>query len=77
MSVTQSFDTSSSMRRFTLNVLLSFAQFDRKLIGERVRAKITASRKKGMWMGGFVPLGYDVKDRKLAVNAWRNRSARR
>src|SRR5215510_8069900 len=68
VSVTQSFNTSSSMGRLTLNVLLSFAQFERELIGERVRDKIAASKRKGMWMGGTVPLGYDVKDRKLVVN---------
>src|SRR4051812_6554434 len=57
-----------SMGRLTLNILLSFAQFQREVIGERIRDKFAASRKKGMWMGGFVPLGYDVKDRKLVVN---------
>jgi hypothetical protein len=56
------------MGRLTLNILLSFAQFEREVIGERIRDKFAASRKKGMWMGGFVPLGYDVKDRKLVVN---------
>ncbi len=56
------------MGRLTLNVLLSFAQFEREVIGERVRDKIAASKKKGMWMGGQPPLGYDVKDRKLTVN---------
>ena len=56
------------MGRLTLNILLSFAQFERELIGERVRDKIAASKKKGMWMGGTVPLGYDVKERKLIVN---------
>src|SRR6476661_4773152 len=68
VSVTQQFNTTTSMGRLTLNVLLSFAQFERELIGERVRDKIAASKKKGMWMGGTVPLGYDVKDRKLVVN---------
>jgi DNA invertase Pin-like site-specific DNA recombinase len=68
VSVTQSFDTTTSMGRLTLNILLSFAQFEREVIGERIRDKFAASRKKGMWMGGFVPLGYDVKDRKLVVN---------
>ena len=67
-SVTQSFNTTTSMGRLTLNILLSFAQFEREVIGERIRDKFAASRKKGMWMGGFVPLGYDVKDRKLVVN---------
>ena len=64
----QSFNTTTSMGRLTLNILLSFAQFEREVIGERIRDKFAASRKKGMWMGGFVPLGYDVKDRKLVVN---------
>src|SRR4029077_17897675 len=68
VSVTQSFNTTTSMGRLTLNILLSFAQFEREVIGERIREKLAASRKKGMWMGGFVPLGYDVKDRKLVVN---------
>src|SRR5437660_5553650 len=56
------------MGRLTLNVLLSFAQFEREVTGERIRDKIAASKKKGMWMGGMPPLGYDVKDRKLVVN---------
>ena len=56
------------MGRLTLNILLSFAQFEREVIGERIRDKFAASRKKGMWMGGFVPLGYDVKNRKLVIN---------
>jgi len=68
VAVTQQFNTTTSMGRLTLNVLLSFAQFERELAGERIRDKFAASRKKGMWMGGFVPLGYDVKDRKLAIN---------
>src|SRR3954471_4497536 len=68
VSVTQQFNTSTSMGRLTLNMLLSFAQFEREVIGERIRDKFAASRAKGMWMGGFVPLGYDVKDRKLLVN---------
>jgi site-specific DNA recombinase len=68
VSVTQSFNTTTSMGRLTLNILLSFAQFEREVIGERIRDKFAASRKKGMWMGGFVPLGYDVKNRKLLVN---------
>lgn len=62
------FNTSTSMGRLTLNVLLSFAQFEREVTGERIRDKIAASKKKGMWMGGLVPLGYDIKDRKLVVN---------
>src|SRR4030095_2250403 len=68
VSLTQSFNTTTSMGRLTLNILLSFAQFEREVIGERVRDKFAASRKKGMWMGGFVPLGYDVRDRKLVIN---------
>src|SRR5262245_57800164 len=58
----------ASMGRLTLNILLSFAQFEREVIGERIRDKFAASRKKGMWMGGWAPLGYDIKDRKLLVN---------
>ncbi|MDY0039821.1 MAG: recombinase family protein, partial [Desulforhabdus sp.] len=65
VSVTQQFNTTSSMGRLTLNILLSFAQFEREVTGERIRDKIAASKKKGMWMGGFIPLGYDLKDRKL------------
>jgi site-specific DNA recombinase len=68
VSVTQAFNTTTSMGRLTLNVLLSFAQFEREVTGERIRDKIAASKKKGMWMGGVVPLGYEVKDRKLIVN---------
>ncbi|MDP2619263.1 MAG: recombinase family protein [Hyphomicrobiales bacterium] len=68
VSVTQAFNTTTSMGRLTLNMLLSFAQFEREVTGERIRDKIAASKKKGMWMGGFVPLGYDVVDRKLVVN---------
>jgi site-specific DNA recombinase len=68
VSVTQSFNTTTSMGRLTLNVLLSFAQFEREVIGERIRDKFAASRRKGMWMGGFVPMGYLVKDRKLVIN---------
>ena len=62
VSVTQSFNTTTSMGRLTLNILLSFAQFEREVTGERIRDKIAASRKKGMWMGGNPPLGYDVRD---------------
>jgi site-specific DNA recombinase len=69
VSITQSFNTTTSMGRLTLNVLLSFAQFEREVISERVRDKVAASKKKGMWMGGPVPLGYNVTDRKLIVNA--------
>jgi site-specific DNA recombinase len=68
VSVTQSFNTTTSMGRLTLNILLSFAQFEREVIGERIRDKFAASRKRGMWMGGYVPLGYDVRDRKLIIN---------
>lgn len=68
VSVTQSFNTKDSMGRLTLNMLLSFAQFEREVTGERIRDKIEASKKKGMWMGGTPPLGYDVKDRKLVIN---------
>jgi hypothetical protein len=69
VSVTQQFNTTSSMGRLTLNVLLSFAQFEREVTGERIRDKIAASKKKGMWMGGTVPLGYSCcGDHKLAVN---------
>jgi len=68
VSVTQAFNTTTSMGRLTLNVLLSFAQFEREVTGERIRDKIAASKKKGMWMGGPVPLGYDVRDRKLISN---------
>ncbi len=69
VSVTQSFNTTTSMGRLTLNILLSFAQFEREVIGERIRDKVAASRKRGMWMGGSVPFGYDVRDRKLVVNS--------
>jgi len=68
VSITQQFNTTTSMGRLTLNVLLSFAQFEREVIGERVRDKFAASKKKGMWMGGMPPLGYDVNCRKLIVN---------
>jgi DNA invertase Pin-like site-specific DNA recombinase len=68
VSVTQQFNTTTSMGRLTLNMLLSFAQFEREVTGERIRDKIAASKQKGMWMGGPPPLGYDVADRKLVVN---------
>jgi DNA invertase Pin-like site-specific DNA recombinase len=68
VSVTQQFNTTTSMGRLTLNVLLSFAQFEREIAGERIRDKIAASKRRGMWMGGNVPLGYDAVDRKLVVN---------
>ena len=67
VSVTQSFNTTSSMGRLTLNVLLSFAQFEREVIGERVRDKIAASKRKGLWVGGPLPLGYRSKDKVLFV----------
>lgn len=68
ISVTQQFNTTTSMGRLTLNVLLSFAQFEREVTGERIRDKIAASKKKGLWMGGNLPLGYDSVDRRLVVN---------
>jgi len=68
VSVTQSFNTTTSMGRLTLNVLLSFAQFEREVSAERIRDKIAASKKKGMWMGGNPPIGYDADDKKLIVN---------
>jgi len=67
VSVTQQFNTTTSMGRLTLNILLSFAQFEREVIGERIRDKIAASKMKGMWMGGVPPLGYRVRDRKLVI----------
>jgi site-specific DNA recombinase len=68
VAVTQQFNTTSSMGRLTLNVLLSFAQFEREVTGERIRDKIAASKRKGMWMGGLVPLGYEVRDRQLVID---------
>src|SRR6202451_1232163 len=68
VAVTQQFNTTTSMGRLTLNVLLSFAQFEREVTGERIRDKIAASKQKGMWMGGTVPLGYDARDHRLVVN---------
>jgi site-specific DNA recombinase len=67
VSVTQQFNTTTSMGRLTLNVLLSFAQFESEVTGERIRDKIAASKKKGMWMGGNPPLGYQVRDHKLVI----------
>jgi site-specific DNA recombinase len=67
VSVTQQFSTTTSMGRLTLNILLSFAQFEREVIGERIRDKFAASRKKGMWTGGWPPLGYQVENRRLVV----------
>src|SRR6202161_1056990 len=68
VAVTQQFNTTTSMGRLTLNVLLSFAQFEREVIGERIRDKVAASKRKGIWMGGTLPIGYDVRERKLVVN---------
>ncbi len=68
VSVTQQFNTTTSMGRLTLNVLLSFAQFEREVTGERIRDKIAASKQEGMWMGGWVPIGYDRNDRTLTIN---------
>ncbi|QNM82613.1 recombinase family protein [Sphingomonas sabuli] len=68
VSITQAFNTTTSMGRLTLNVLLSFAQFEREVTGERIRDKIAASKAKGMWMGGNIPLGYDLQERRLVVN---------
>ena len=76
VSVTQQFNTATSMGRLTLNVLLSFAQFEREVTGERIRDKIAASKKKGMWMGGVPPLGYDVKDKMLVINGEEARTVR-
>jgi site-specific DNA recombinase len=67
VSVTQQFNTTTSMGRLTLNVLLSFAQFEREVTSERIRDKIAASKRKGLWVGGMVPLGYETKDRKIVV----------
>jgi len=77
VSVTQQFNTTSSMGRLTLNVLLSFAQFEREVTGERIRDKIAASKKKGIWMGGNVPLGYDVDKRTLVINPAEAETVRR
>ena len=68
VSVTQQFNTTTSMGRLTLNVLLSFAQFEREVTSERIRDKIAASKRKGLWVGGMVPLGYEIKDRKVTVD---------
>src|SRR5689334_16248753 len=68
VAVTQQFNTTTSMGRLTLNVLLSFAQFEREVTGERIRDKIAASKRKGIWMGGLVPLGYEVRERQLIIN---------
>src|SRR5262249_46229829 len=68
VAVTQQFNTTSSMGRLTLNVLLSFAQYEREVAGERIRDKIAASKARGLWMGGVVPLGYDLRERRLVIN---------
>src|SRR5262245_42227761 len=68
VSVTQQFNTTTSMGRLTLNILLSFAQFEREVTSERIRDKIAASKRKGLWVGGMVPLGYDAKDRRISGN---------
>jgi DNA invertase Pin-like site-specific DNA recombinase len=68
VSITRSFNTTPSMGRLTLNMLLSFAQFEREVTGERIRDKIAAYNRRGLWMGGPVPLGYDVREKKLVVN---------
>src|SRR5712672_3563452 len=77
VSVTQQFNTTTSMGRLTLNILLSFAQFEREVTAERIRAKIAASKRKGMWMGGNPPLGYDLCDRKLVLNSLEADTVRR
>ncbi len=77
VSVTQSFNTTTSMGRLTLNVLLSFAQFEREVTGERIRDKIAASKRKGMFMGGNVPLGYDLVDHRLLINPGKHRRSAR
>ena len=76
VSVTQQFNTSTSMGRLTLNVLLSFAQFEREVTGERIRDKIAASKQKGMWMGGIPPLGYDVDNKSLVINTHEEKTVR-
>ncbi len=68
VSVTQSFNTATSMGRLTLNMLLSFAQFEREVTAERIRDKIAASKRKGLWMGGYVPIGYEPDGRTLKIN---------
>src|SRR5713226_5720466 len=77
VSVTQQFNTTSSMGWLTLNVLLSFAQLEREVTGERIRDKIAASKRKGMWMGGLVPLGYDASERGLVINLGEAETVRR
>ena len=74
VAVTQQFNTTTSMGRLTLNVLLSFAQFEREVIGERIRDKVAASKRRGIWMGGSVPIGYDVRERKIAGQRKRSKN---
>src|ERR1700747_45213 len=76
VAVTQQFNPTPSMGRLTLNVLLSFAQFEREVTGERIRDKIAASKRRGMWMGGNLPLGYDARERKLVINATEAKTVR-
>jgi site-specific DNA recombinase len=76
VSITQQFNTTTSMGRLTLNVLLSFAQFEREVTGERIRDKIAASKRKGIWMGGFCSLGYDIRDRRLVINSEESKTVR-
>lgn len=76
VAVTQQFNTTTSMGRLTLNVLLSFAQFEREVIGERIRDKVAASKRKGMWMGGTLPMGYDLHERKLVINERETKTVR-
>jgi site-specific DNA recombinase len=77
VAVTQQFNTTTSMGRLTLNVLLSFAQFERELTGERIRDKISAAKRKGIWMGGVVPLGYDLRERRLIITRLKRKSSGR
>ena len=74
VSVTQSFNTTDAMGRMHLNIMMTFAQFEREVIGERIRDKVAASRKKGIWMGGWAPFGYEVSDRKLVIQRGRRRA---
>jgi len=76
VAVTQQFNATTSMGRLTLSVLLSFAQLEREVTGERIRDKIAASKRKGMWMGGLVPLGYEVCDRQLVIEAFEAETVR-
>ena len=76
VAVTQQFNTTTSMGRLALNVQLSFAQFEREVIGGRIRDKVAASKRKGIWMGGTLPMGYDVRERKLVINQDEARTVR-